>query len=218
MLPLALALLVQVPDSSLSVRFIGNEAFVLSDGRTTIVTDFPYRSGAFGYMAYERPALPPGRVLALITHRHLDHFDPTEWRDPSWSILGPREVTQALAVGHRHALDSVVTFGSFVIRPLRTPHSDTEHYSYLIDWGALRLYFSGDTEDPASLLAAKGVTHAFLTPWLWTTLDSSTERPGEWEVIIQHHTPGQRVPSCEGCWVPQQNESRVLVAPSVAGD
>jgi hypothetical protein len=213
MLSLALALLVQLPDSSLSVRFIGNEAFVITDGRTTIVTDFPYRSGAFGYMTYERPAAFPGKVLALITHGHVDHFDPAEWRDSSWSILGPREVTQGLAVGHRLAPDSVVSFGRFVIRPRRSPHADTEHYSYLVDWGALRLYFSGDTEDPASLLTAKGVTHAFLTPWLWTTLFRGAERLGGWEVIIQHHTAGQRLPTCEGCWVPLQNESRVLVAP-----
>jgi L-ascorbate metabolism protein UlaG (beta-lactamase superfamily) len=218
MLSLTLALLVQVPDSSLSVRFIGNEAFVITDGRSTIVTDFPYRSGAFGYMAYERPAPFPGKVLALITHRHLDHFDPSEWRDSSWSILGPREVTEALSIGHRRALDSVVTFGSFVIRPIRTPHSDTEHYSYLIDWGTLRLFLSGDTEDPASLLAAEGVTHAFLTPWLWTTLVRGAHRPRGWEVIIQHHTAGQRPPSCEGCWLPRQNESRVLTAPAVSAD
>jgi L-ascorbate metabolism protein UlaG (beta-lactamase superfamily) len=213
MLPLALALLVQVPDPSLSVRFIGNEAFVITDGRSSIVTDFPYRSGAFGYMTYQRPASFPGQVLALITHGHLDHFDPSEWRDSSWSILGPREVTKGLSVGHRHALDSVVRFGAFVIRPIGTPHGDTEHYSYLIDWGALRLFLSGDTEDPSSLLAAKGVTHAFLTPWLWSTLVRETRRPGDWEVIIQHHTDGQPMPACEGCWVPRQNESRVLVAP-----
>lgn len=212
MLSLALALLVQVSDSSLSVRFIGNEAFAITDGRVTLVTDFPYRSGAFDYMTYGPQAPFPGRVLALITHRHLDHFDPAAWRDSSWHILGPREVIEPLATMHRLGPDSVVTFGPIVIRPLRTPHGDTEHYSYLVDWGGIRLYFAGDTEDPSSLLAAPGVSYAFLTPWLWSALRSQPGGKRPMRVIVYHHTAREEMPPhCGDCWLPRQNETRVLV-------
>jgi L-ascorbate metabolism protein UlaG (beta-lactamase superfamily) len=213
MLPLVLALLTQAPDSGLSVRFIGNEAFEISDGGHTIVTDFPYRSGAFGYMTYEPQSGFSGEVLALVTHGHLDHFDPAQWRDSSWFILGPRAVTLTLPFGRRLTLDSVVTFGRFVIRPRVTPHADQEHYSYLVDWGPLRLYFAGDTEDPSFLRAASGVTHAFLTPWLWTTVNQDPAGLPDAEIIFYHHIAGQRLPPCQACWLPRQGETRRLTAP-----
>ncbi|MCI0415294.1 hypothetical protein L0222_21180, partial [bacterium] len=37
----------------LEFRFIGNMAFAISDGKVTLYTDFPYESGAFGYMKYD---------------------------------------------------------------------------------------------------------------------------------------------------------------------
>ena len=37
----------------LSARFIGNAAFEITDGEFTLLTDFPYQSGAFGYMTYD---------------------------------------------------------------------------------------------------------------------------------------------------------------------
>ena len=39
------------------------------------------------------------------------------------------------------------------IRPLATPHARLEHYSYVVEWNGQRLYFTGDTEDTAALLA-----------------------------------------------------------------
>ena len=38
---------------SAEIEFIGNAAFRITDGTTTLLTDFPYRSGASGYMSYE---------------------------------------------------------------------------------------------------------------------------------------------------------------------
>jgi hypothetical protein len=46
---LALAFRAGAPDAAgLEIRFIGNMAFSITDGKTTLLTDFPYRSGAFG--------------------------------------------------------------------------------------------------------------------------------------------------------------------------
>ena len=42
----------------LTARFIGNMAFAITDGKTTLYTDFPYESGAFGYMSYDFASLP----------------------------------------------------------------------------------------------------------------------------------------------------------------
>lgn len=63
------------PPPALTIRFIGNAAFELTDGRSTPLVDFPYESGG-GYMSFDSAAVRPrGDVLALFTHRHRDHFD-----------------------------------------------------------------------------------------------------------------------------------------------
>ncbi len=50
-------------------------------------------------------------------------------------------------------------------------------------------YFTGDTESPQALLAARHLDVAFVSPWLY------------------HHESGQRVPECgQGCTVPRQGD------------
>lgn len=197
-----------------SIRFIGNEAFEISDGSTTILTDYPYQPGYSGYMRYDSATVrPAGRVLALITHRHPDHFDPTRFTDRSWRIMAPLEVTRAVRSAQVVRLDSVVTFGPATIRPIRTPHAGTEHYAYLIEWGPLKLFFPGDTEDPASLLGQTGLTHAFLTPWLWNTLRHQPDRVPAQHIVFYHHEEGERIISCPKCWQPHQGERRPALVP-----
>ena len=71
---------------SLEFRFIGNMAFQISDGAFTILTDYPYISGAFGYMEYQSETVKPvGTVLSLVTHEHDDHWNPASFRKaPGW--------------------------------------------------------------------------------------------------------------------------------------
>lgn len=200
--------------STPSIRFIGNEAFEISDGSTTILTDYPYQPGYSGYMRYDSTSVrPTGRVLAVITHRHLDHFDPTRLTERAWRILAPREITRALDSAQVVRLDSIVAFGPVTIRPIRTPHAGTEHYAYLIEWGPLRLFFPGDTEDPASLLRQSGLTHAFLTPWLWNTLRHDPGRVPARHIVFYHHEEGAQVVSCPNCWQPRQGEWRPALVP-----
>jgi L-ascorbate metabolism protein UlaG (beta-lactamase superfamily) len=63
--------------AALEATFIGNMAFHVTDGRATLLSDFPYRSGYSGYMTYRMEDVPPLRdALCLITHGHPDHFEP----------------------------------------------------------------------------------------------------------------------------------------------
>ena len=74
----------------LTARFIGNMAWAISDGALTLMSDFPYDSGAVrGYMTYDataelRSATP--QTLSLITHRHADHWSPTLFARTDWII------------------------------------------------------------------------------------------------------------------------------------
>jgi L-ascorbate metabolism protein UlaG (beta-lactamase superfamily) len=77
---------------SLRFRFIGNEAFEITDGETTLLTDFPYRSGSFGYMTYGSAELRPREnAVCLVTHRHLDHFDPDLVAGIGCTLVGPNK-------------------------------------------------------------------------------------------------------------------------------
>jgi L-ascorbate metabolism protein UlaG (beta-lactamase superfamily) len=200
---------------SLEATFIGNEAVAVTDGRMTLVSDYPYQPGYSGYMRYDPAALHPrGPVLLLITHRHLDHFDPEQPRDSTWRMLGPREIAGSLPPSAVVALDTVVAVGGLRIRAIPTTHANVEHYSYRVDWNGLSLYFVGDTDDPTALLAQRGLDLAFVSPWLWETVRTRGARIDARRVVIYHHRSGESVPGCTGaCRVPRQGERW-----TVAGD
>jgi len=199
-------------DTPLTIRFIGNESFEISDGKTTLLTDYPYRPGAFGYMMYDPKSIRPrGNVILLITHEHLDHFDATQQRDTSWKIIAPRSVTRSLTGALAIPLDSLITIHGLTIRPILTNHGPIEHHSYLVRWGRLRLYLSGDTDEPTELLDQENLDYAFVSPWLYSTIVKSGRAIPAHRVIIYHHRKDEQIPNCRGCWIPKQGESITTV-------
>ena len=197
----------QAQPPRLELTFIGNQAVQISDGRRSLVSDFPYQSGYSRYMTYDRSKLSFDReVVALITHRHLDHFTSTEPRGSSWLVVGPREVVDRLPDG-KPVSDSAMTIGDIRIQPMRTPHADVEHYSYRVEWHGASFYFPGDTEDPATLIAQKELDIAFVTPWLWRNVQASGARIDARQIVIYHHEAGETIAGCTGaCRVPAQGE------------
>ena len=209
----ALVLIAAVAGSdSLTIRFVGNPAFEISDGETTLVTDLPYQSGAFGYMTYDFDAVQPsGRVVAVITHRHADHFDPALFRQRGWEVIGPAEVTANLPEHRVIALEESVSVGEFRITRYRTPHSDTEHYSYLISWDGRRLYFTGDTEDPSHLLSMAELDVAFVTSWLLCAIAERGASVPSRQVILHHQFPRRETRACLEPRVIEQGGTFVLL-------
>ena len=191
----------------LRFRFIGNQALEITDGETTLLTDFPYQSGAFGYMAYPDGELHPrSNALCLITHRHLDHFDPSLVKKVGCTLVAPKEVTSKLPGVPSLDLKEGVRFGPIRIHPVRTPHRDLEHYSYLVTWQGRRLYFVGDTTSYEALVATEDLDVLFVTPWLAkNTLRAARQLPGD-KKVIYHHKPSEEVPDCQDCVVPKQGD------------
>ena len=205
---IALTLAIQQAQApTLQLSFIGNQAVQISDGRRTLVSDFPYQSGYSRYMTYDRSKVTFDReVIALITHRHLDHFEPKEPRGSGWQVVGPREVVQKLPDG-KPVSDAVMDVGDIRILPMRTPHADVEHYSYRVEWHGASFYFPGDTEDPKTLIEQRGLDIAFVTPWLWRKVQSSGARIDAKQIVIYHHEAGENIAGCTGtCRVPAQGE------------
>jgi pimeloyl-ACP methyl ester carboxylesterase/L-ascorbate metabolism protein UlaG (beta-lactamase superfamily) len=192
---------------TLSLTLLGNAAVYITDGRLTLVTDFPYQSGAFGYMTYSQSQAKAFRnVVALITHRHLDHVEIETLKQLSWRVIGPREVTEQLASSAASPVDAASAIDPALrIQAMATPHANVEHSSYVVKWHGRRFYFSGDTEDPASVLNQQGLDIAFVSPWMYQAIRSRSARIDAARVVIYHHTTGERVAGCVApCEVPAQ--------------
>ena len=198
--------------AKLTATFIGNEAFAITDGIVTLVTDFPYQSGYSLYMEYDPAALEiEGEVLALVTHRHLDHFDPTLFLAKDWWVVAPREITDGLSKSRVIPMADQVEYLGIRIEPIRTKHSTTEHFSYLVIWQGRKLYFFGDTESAGEFLAlGKEVDLVFMPPWvLRPLLLDGIDIPAK-QIVIYHQRVGEPLPRCGKSRALAQGESFIL--------
>jgi len=211
--------------SGLEARFIGNMAFAISDGTTTLFSDFPYQSGYGRYMSYDAGEIRSrtARSLSLITHRHGDHWEPALFGKTDWSVIGPADalsgapanrIVRALPVAPSR---QTVTFEGISVDAIPTEHAGIGHYSYIVTWHGQRLYFAGDTEDAGALLGAKNLDAAFVSPWLFQRAMKSGRIDAR-RIVIYHHEPGQTtVPGCSGtCSVPKQGDL-ILLGPPAGG-
>lgn len=199
---------------SLRISYVGNAGFELSDGATTLLVDLPYESGAFDLMTYDPSSIEGvGATVAVITHRHADHFDPTLFLAKEWLVFGPSEVAAGLPAD-RVIHGDEQRIGEFVVRRFRTPHRDTEHYSILIVWGGRRLYFVGDTEDPGHMLGMRGLDVLFVTPWLTCAMERVGGTPDAHELILHHQFPDGRLDVCGNPRIVKQGDSWSISAAS----
>jgi L-ascorbate metabolism protein UlaG (beta-lactamase superfamily) len=179
----------------------------VTDGKSSVLTDFPYESGAFGYMEWQERLVPDGpKPLCIVTHAHRDHFAPDVAGQYCARLLGPRDATKGWA-GEVLAMSELVGRDGLAIRPIRTPHAGLEHYSYRVSWHGRELYFSGDTEDPSALLEQKGLDVAFVSPWLLDSVLKRQKRVDARRVVVYHHRPGTTESAYPGAEVPTQGES-----------
>ena len=193
--------------AGLMATFIGNMAVHVTDGRVAMVTDCPYESGYSGYMRWAGDPLPKGPApLCVITHSHRDHYLPALAPHTCARVLGPRDVEASARVAAL-GMEPEVRWEGIVIRPLATPHAGLEHYSYLVEWNGLRLYFTGDTEDTSALLAARNLDAAFVSPWLLDAVRKQGARIDARQVIVYHHRDGDTPPPVQGRRVPKQGET-----------
>jgi L-ascorbate metabolism protein UlaG (beta-lactamase superfamily) len=196
------------PPPALQIRFIGNAAFELTDGSTTLLVDFPYESGAGGFMTYDSGAVRArGRVLALFTHRHLDHFDREALLARGWAAWGPAEVLDLLPAGQVFSRSDSVAFGPFRIARIPEPHADVENVAFLITWRGRRIYHSGDATDPARLEAMPELDVALVQQNLlcWMAQQRGARVPAREVVVFHHFGTGSR--GCLGARELRQGES-----------
>jgi hypothetical protein len=192
----------------LSARFIGNEAFEITDGNVTLLSDFPYESGYSIYMTYpEEEIRPRERSICLITHRHGDHFEPSLVGKIGCRVIAAREITRKLRDVEIVELGGKLLVHDVAIEPIRTPHADLEHYSYLVEWHGLRLFFVGDTETYEHVRDDLDVL--FVSPWVLARMERDGVDPPAKQVVVYHHAADETV-DCKRCTVPAQGETIVI--------
>jgi L-ascorbate metabolism protein UlaG (beta-lactamase superfamily) len=199
----------QTNAGALRATFVGNEAFAITDGLTTIVTDFPYESGYSGYMTYRWDDVrTTGEVTCLITHAHRDHFDRTLVPKLGCRVAGPADVMEQVPAINRVATSAPLKVGSARVTPFVTPHianRPTGHFSYLVEWAGKRLFFVGDTEDPTAVAAQKNLDVAFVTPWLYRNAVRRGLSIDARRIVFYHHQRDETLPVCDRCTVVKQN-------------
>jgi hypothetical protein len=187
---------------TLRFRFIGNEAFAITDGVSTIVTDFPYQSGYSGYMTYRWE--DAARTAGPTTCR--DHFDAALAARLGCRVAGPPPVLAQVPADTRISLDVPATIGGARITAFVTPHgAERSHYSFLVEWHGTRMYFPGDTDDAATFLAQGPLDIAFVTTWLWQAVERRRAHIVAHRIVFYHHQAGEALPSCPGCVAVDQN-------------
>ena len=197
------------PDA-LEFTFIGNAAFKITDGAVTLVSDYPYKSGAFGYMRFDPDDVPlRGNVVCLITHAHRDHLDTVEFRKLGFALIGPAPVTHLFPDYRTYALGDgeSLEYDGVRVEAIETPHADIAHNCYIVDWRGIRIFFSGDTEEPDALLAATDLDVALVTPWLLQIVHQQGATIDAERVVVYHHRLREQVPELYDRIVPQQGET-----------
>lgn len=197
-----------VPAGALRFQFIGNEAVMVTDGDMTLFVDFPYKSGAFSYMMYDFDSVEPvgEDVLCLITHMHEDHFDPSLWEPTDWKILGPHELTSELDSTRVIRMLPVTRYNGIEVEAIATPHSDVEHYSYLVTWHGVRMFFSGDAENPGQILEIRDLDVMFLSTWLLKQVAALRAYVDTRKLVTYHHYPTEDVEFYQERVLPEQGD------------
>jgi len=213
MLALLLAIAASGRAGELTITFIGNESFHITDGETTLLTDFPYQSGYMGYMSYDMAELPPVvDGLSLITHFHKDHWDRALFEQhPEWSIIAAPGILESIESPNEIPIQPVIRFKDLVIQPSATPHHfSPQHYSYLVTWHGKRLYFVGDTETPAYILPLEDVDVLFITPWLIRTIERQELSLDAEILVVYHQKTDEEIPPFQDYRRMEQGESFTL--------
>ncbi|MCM2256957.1 MAG: MBL fold metallo-hydrolase [Vicinamibacteria bacterium] len=200
----------------LRFTFVGNMAFHVTDGERVLLSDFPYESGYSRYMAWDWSGVPPAtEPVIVVTHRHRDHLAVEHLdRFPGATLIAPDDAL-ALAVGKPvKPLPATpkAAAGGIEAECVTTPHASVGHCSWLVTWHGLRMWFTGDTEGPAALLAARDLDVAFVSPWVLARVARLGARIDARKVVVYHQQPDEVAPPVQDSVQFKQGESFTLAA------
>lgn len=175
-----------------SIRLIANCGMSLSDGRSTIYVDFPYKSGFWIYPEYPKAELQQLKdsAIYLFTHKHPDHYSIRQVKrarkKKHGSTYGPWNIKKMEQL-HQSLSD-------FSIQVFQTKHLHCFHHcSYLITWHGKKIFLSGDTEHADTIALQKDLDWAFVPAWLLIDAVNKKIKINATDVGIYHLSAGDRI-------------------------
>jgi ribonuclease BN (tRNA processing enzyme) len=178
--------------NEISIKFIGNCGLYLTDGKMNIYIDFPYKSGAFKYMKFEKAELYSIKEnsIFIFTHKHPDHYCGKNMRRTLRNKQGKKYGKWNLKQLEKLSNDT----GDFSIQAIETKHKfSLKHYSYLITWHGRRLYFSGDTETSDTVLTFKNLDWAFVPYWIMIDINKKNVQIDSEMIGVYHFYPNMKI-------------------------
>lgn len=176
--------------NEIKIKFIGNCGLYLTDGNLNLYVDFPYKSGFFNYMEYEKSELDSIREnsIFLFTHKHPDHYSGRlvrkAIRKKGGQKYGKWNIKKLMAFCD--------TTEDFSIEVIETEHSMSfTHYSYLLTWHGKRIYFNGDSETADQILTKKNMDWAFIPLWVGVDANKQEKSIDAKMIGIYHLYPHQ---------------------------
>lgn len=149
----------------IEIKYIGNCAYRIKLDSVEIFTDFPYKSGAYGYLEYELDSVDlskPNQYL-LFTHQHKDHYSGKLVRKS-----GLKKIAPLMSQKKKNKLIKELSdkYG-IQIKSFKTKHRySIKHRSLAIEWKGKIIFIFGDTEnDFPNYLNLNQIDLLFITGW-----------------------------------------------------
>lgn len=178
--------------NEIKIKFIGNCGLYLTDGKSNLYIDFPYKSGAYGYMDYAQAEIDSIKDSSnfLFTHRHADHYSKKIIKRIKHKHKG-----QVFGNWNINKFEKLTnTMNDFKIETFKTKHRFTfKHYSYLITWHGKRIYLSGDTESAETISTVKDINWAFVPTWIILDAKEKNLKISADKIGIYHLYPNQKI-------------------------
>ncbi len=182
--------------NKIDIKFIGNCGLYMTDGTSNIYVDFPYKSGAHKYMAFDAKELDSIKEnsVFIFTHKHSDHFSKKNLRkvlkEKKGKTFGPWNIAELRKLS--------TSIPDFKIEPFRTEHKvfgiGFKHYSYVITWHNKKIYLSGDTGDLEVAGKLQAIDWAYMNPWLFMNAQNEKVKIDAKMFGIYHLYPFQKLP------------------------
>ncbi len=178
--------------NEIKIKFIGNCGLYLTDGKSNLYVDFPYKSGAYNYMKYNLTEIEniKENSIFLFTHRHADHYSKKLLKQVK-NRLGGKSFGN-WNTNKFGKLNS--SFTDFTIEPFKTKHRFAfKHYSYLITWHGKKIFLSGDTESAETITNVKNINWAFVPTWIILDAKDKNLTIDADKIGVYHLYPNEKV-------------------------
>ncbi|MCX6305037.1 MAG: hypothetical protein NT040_08720 [Bacteroidetes bacterium] len=196
----------------IDIKFIGNCGFFMTDGNINLYIDFPYKSGAHGYMTYD-PGLSDSirdHSIFLFTHGHSDHYNKKLFKKTNQKLYGPWPVALYLSGKRKYTLKALNdSMPDFKIAEFKTKHGfSLKHCSYLIVWNNKRIFISGDAETADTLCQKKNLDLVIGPAWVVRDANKRNMKIDTKKIIICHHRSQETInnQNKEKITIPVQNQ------------